>query len=805
MFRNHLKFATRVFLKDKFFSSLNILGLALGIAVSIILLLILQNDLTYDKYHVNHARIFRLGGHLSATGVDFRSARSARELGRILQDELPEVEAFVRANNWDHTLVKYQPSQGGELAFYEENIVRTDSNYFQVFTHQFIAGNPQTCLVDINTLVMTKTTAHRYFGDEPALDKTLLVGGETYKVTGVIEDVPENTHLKFDILLSQLPRERGGLTDNGQIKSEAFWNPDVYLYLLMPNGYKPEDFYAKFPTIFDKYFKSFGDQVGGKYEAILEPLASIHFHSNLDGDEPHGNLSYVYAFTGIGIFIVLLACINYMNLSTAKSVNRAGEIAMKKAMGSSRQALMLSFLSESMLLSLVAFVLAIGLVFFVLQATGFNNLIGRRLQPDFLHNPLLLFGGFGLALFIGLLSGLYPALILPAIPTIKALKGAYKNQKSSLILRKVLITAQFAISIFVVTCTLLMQRQIDYVRNKELGFEKDNVLVLPTPDTVIQHHIDRIKAEMLQNPRIRAATTAYNVPGMGVGGPVLWAEHETGMKQQAFSMMFVGDDYLKTMGIQIAEGRDFQPGKGDAGKGWIVNEAAAKLMGWGKDAIGKKMRWFHDKEDKHVIGVVKDFNFASLHNKVEPLVLLKAEEEGGYLYLKVEGAGLPATINYIREKWASYGPEHPFEYFFLDQRFNEQYKADEVQHMLLSNLAYICIFISLLGLLGLSAFTAAQRTKEIGIRKVHGASVPHIIYLLYKDVMVLVIVAAIIIMPVAIYTISSWMNNFAYRTDLDYPLFAVVALMALLFAFLTVAFHSLKTARTNPVDSLKYE
>lgn len=804
MLKNHLKFAVRVFLKDKFFSTLNILGLAMGIAVSIILLLILQNDLTYDRYHVNAERIYRLGGHLSATGVDFRSARSARELGRILQEEFPEVQSFVRANDWDHTLVKYQPTDGGERAFYEENIVRTDSNYFQIFTHEFIVGDPKTCLVDVNTLVMSESTARRYFGEEAALDKTVLVGDQNYKVTGVIRDVPENTHLKFDIMLSQLV-DREWVVENGQVKSEAFWNPDVFTYLLFPAHYDPQNFYDKFPTIFNKYFKSFGDQVGGKYEAILEPLASIHFHSDLDSDEPHGNLAYVYAFTGIGIFIILLACINYMNLSTAKSVNRAGEIAMKKAMGSSKQSLMLSFLGESILLSLVAFVLAIGLVFVVLEGTAFNGLIGRNLKADFIHNPLLLFGSFGVTLAIGLVSGLYPALILPAIPTIKALKGAYKNQKSSLILRKVLITTQFAISIFVVTCTLLMQKQIDYVRNKELGFEKDNVLVLPMEDTVIRNHIERIKTELLQNPHIKAATTAYNVLGTGIGGPVMWAESETGMKQQAFSMMWVGDEYLKTLGIEITQGRDFQPGKADVDKSFIVNEAAVRLMGWEKDPIGKKIKFFHDKDDKHVVGVVKDFNFASLHNKVEPLILVRAGEEGGHLHLKVDGNDLPATMEYIRSKWAQYDTQHPYEYFFLDQRFNEQYHADEVQHALLSRLAYICIFISLLGLLGLSAFTAAQRTKEIGIRKVHGASVPQIIYLLYKDVMVLVIVAAVIIVPIAIYTITGWMDNFAYRTDLDYLLFAIVAGMALVFAFLTVAFHSLKTARTNPVDSLKYE
>jgi putative ABC transport system permease protein len=804
MLKTHLKFSTRVFLKDKFFSTLNILGLALGIAVSIILLLILQNDLTYDQYHEKHTRIYRLGGHLSATGIDIRVARSARELGKILQDELPEVESCVRANSWDRTLVKYEAG-GEEKAFYEENIVRTDSNYFQIFTHEFIAGNPKTCLVDLNTMVMSESTAKRYFGNENALDKNVIVGDQQYKVTGVIKDVPENTHLKFDILLSQLV-DREWVIENGQLKSEAFWNPDVYTYLLMPENYNPEDFNAKFTPIFTKYFKSFGDQVGGKYEPVLERLDKIHLHSTLEADEPHGNLSYLYAFTGIGFFIILLACINYMNLSTAKSVNRAAEIAMKKTLGSSKRDLVFAFLGESIFLSCIALVLAIGMVYTVLGATSFNSLIDKKLTLDFVHNPLLLFGAMGLTLGIGIVSGLYPAFYLPGIPTIQALKGAFKNQKSSLVLRKVLITTQFAISIFVVVCTLFMQHQIDYVRNTELGFNKENMLLLPIQDTIIEKQIGSIKSDFLQNPNILEATTSYNVLGMNVGGStVMMVESETGMKQQAFSLMFVGDDYIESMGMKLIAGRDFVAGNGDAQKGFIANEAAVKLMGWDKDPIGKKVKFFHDKDDKHILGVVKDFNFNSLHNKVEPLLMVRAGNEGGFLHLKIKGDRLPETMKYIQEKWTSLDPNHPYEYFFLDQRFNEQYRADEIQYKLLSGLSYICIFISLLGLLGLSAFTAAQRTKEIGIRKVHGASIPNIIYLLYKDVMYLVIIAAIIIVPVAYYSITQWLGNFAYKANINYMLFALVALVALLFTFMTVAFHSLRTARTNPVDSLKHE
>ncbi|MFN5170982.1 MAG: ABC transporter permease [Cyclobacteriaceae bacterium] len=805
MFINNLKFSMRVFLKDKSFSILNILGLALGIAVSILLLLILQNDLNYDKHHVNHSRIYRLGGHLQATGVDIQVARSARELGPILKDEFPEVQQVVRANGWGRTLVKYQSKEGEEKSFYEENIVRADSTYFSVFTQAFIAGNPRTCFNGLNNLVVTESTAKKYFGNTDPLNQMLLIDGEERKVTGVIRDVPENTHLKFDILISNF-RDRGWVMDQGKVKSEAFWNPDLYTYLLFPEGYNTQQFYEKFGTIFDKYFRSFGDQVGGKYTPILEPLTSIHFYSKLADDEPRGNIAYLYAFAGVGFFIILLACINYMNLSTAKSINRAGEIAMKKTLGSSRSSLLVSFLSESVFLSFVSLVVAIGLVYFVLIATPFNELIGKNLSLNFLDNPTLLIGSIAITFIIGIISGLYPALYLPSIPTLRALKGAFKNQKSSLVLRKVLTTTQFGISMFVVVCTWLMRDQISYMRSKDLGFSKDNVLIIPIQDTLVQNQITVIKNEFLQNPRIVAASTSYDVIGMGIGGPVMWAEGETGMKQQAFSMMNVGDDYLRTLDLKLLVGRDFLPGpKADIEDAFIVNEAAAKLMGWGSDPIGKKVRFFHGEKDGKVIGMVKDFNFQSLHNRVEPLLIVKPNQEGGFLHLKVKGDGLPTTLEEIKKRWAVLDPNHPFEYFFLDQKFDEQYRADETQQKLLAVLSWVCIFISLLGLLGLSAFAAVQRTKEIGIRKVHGASVPQIIYLLFKEVLLSVVIAAVAIVPVAYYIVSKWMSNFAYQTQINYWLFAMVATLAIVLAFLTVAVHSFNTARMNPVSSLRSE
>ena len=467
----------------------------------------------------------------------------------------------------------------------------------------------------------------------------------------------------------------------------------------------------------------------------------------------------------------------------------------------------MSFLGESVFLSFISLLVAVELVLLILNVTSFNSLIDKNLTADFLTNPVLLFGSLGITLFIGVLSGLYPAFYLPSVPTLSALKGSFKNRRSSHLLRKVLITTQFAISIFVVVCTLFMQDQIDFMRNKDLGFSNENVLVLPIQDSLVQNNLAAIKTEFLQNPKITSAATSYSVLGMGVNGPVMWAEGETGeMKQQQFSSIAVDDSYFNTMSIEVIKGRSFQPGPtADIDNIFIVNEAAAKLMGWGDDPVGKKIRWFHGEKDGQVIGMVKDFNFESLHNPIEPLIIVKSRDEGGFLHLKISGDNLPETMAYIREKWAVYDPNHPFEYFFLDQRFNEQYRADETQYKLLSNLSYICIFISLLGLLGLSAFTAAQRTKEIGIRKVHGASIPRIIYLLYKDVMYLVLIAAFLVIPASFYIVSKWMGNFAYQTTLSYMTFGAVTALALIFAFLTVGFHSLKTARTNPVESLKYE
>lgn len=793
----HLKFAIRYFLKDKFFSTLNVLGLALGISVGIILLLILQNDLTYDQHHTQHERIYRLGARQQMTGDDFSGAITARELGLWLQEEFPEIERVVRVETWGRTLVKLAEEESEE-ARYEENIIRTDSTFFQVFTHSFLAGNPSTCLTDQNAIVLTRSVAEKYFGDDEALNKTLLIDNSLRKVTAVIEDVPENSHLKFGMILSHLPDR------SFKEKSESYWNPDVYTYLLVNEQFHPQALYDKFPAFYNRHLKFTGDRVGGKYTPILEPLASIHFHSSLQSDMPQGNLTNLYALTGIGILIILLACINYMNLSTAKSSMRAGEIAIKKTLGSGARSLTVSFFVESLLLSFLSLGVAIVLVVVVLYATPFPQLIGKTLSFDFFNNSLLLLGSLAIAVSIGLLSGLYPAIILPAIPAIKALKGNFKNGQQGSVLRFTSTGIQFIISIFTVACVLLMQDQIRFVSGKDLGFDKENILVLPLQDTLVKKQAANIKNDFLVHPTVVSVTTAESVMGMEntLQKWVMWAESDTGMKMQGFRVFFVGDDYLKTMGIKLLEGRDFQPG--EKSLVFLANETAANAMGW-KDAIGKKVRFYQATEDNRIIGVVKDFNFNSLHNPMEPTLICKIPQEDlGFIQVRVKG-NLPEILNYAQEKWKSYGSKYPFEYFFIDQEFDKQYKADVQQGKLLKILSGICIFISLLGLIGLAAFQATRRIKEIGIRRVLGAKVSQIILLLSKEVLMTLLLAVLLATPITLWAITHWLEGFAYRMEIDYLIFVQVAGVSLCMIVLVVLIQSLKSAQANPIDSLKQE
>lgn len=791
---NNLRFAFRIFLKDKFFSALNILGLALGIAVSMILMLILRNDLNYDKHYVNHERIYRLGSHYVIPDVDVYLGWTARELAPILRQTYPEIEQLARIRPLEHRLVSVDPKK-----FFEEGVAQTDSNYFKVFTHNFIAGDVNTCLADPGSVVITHSIALKYFGSANVVGEVLTVNKEQRTVTAVIEDLPANTHFKFDILIADLSEDRGwsaGTTEEGKPISLVMWNPDVYTYMVLPENYDVNNFYNRFAGIYNEYF--IDDEVGGEGHAntpILEPLATIHFSETGAPEE----LRALVAFAAIGSLIVLLACINYMNLSTAKAVKRATEITVKRLSGSRKAQLVLSLLSESMLLSVISFLLAIGLVYTVIDHV--NLLINKTLTLDTVTVLISLL----IAIAIGLLSGVYPAFYLTNIPVIQTLKGTFKNSKSALLLRRSLITVQFGISIFVVVCTLLMSNQMHFIRTKSLGFDKDNLLVVPIYDNVAKQSV-AIQNEIRQLPGVVTTAMSGTLLGTGVGMEQMFAEGPKGMEQHGFLALYIDDGYLEMLGIELVQGRMFEKGEGIEEDGlYLATEAAVKLMGWGDDALGKQVSFWGDQNHGKVIGVVKDFNVSALHIGIDPMFIIKGHYSPGNIHIKLTGEDIPETVASVKKVMSGFDNEHPFEYFFLDQKYDQQYKADVDRNIMLSILSYVCVFISLLGLLGLSAFSAVQRTKEIGIRKVLGANLGGILVLLSKDILLLVILASVVAMPLGWYVINGWLDGFAYRAPLNYLLFAIITIAAIMFVVFITALQSWKTATANPVDSLKYE
>ena len=805
MLRNHFKFALRIFLKDGAYSILNLLGLTLGISVGIILLLYLQNELSYDQHHEKKEQIYRFSNHLQAPPVDFNVCRNARELAPILMEEVPGVMNYVRFLDYDRTLVKVGEEEDARQ-FYEDRIFETDTSLLSVFSHQVIEGNPNTCLEGPGKVVLTESIAKKYFGNQSPMGEVLFFsrGGKRI-VSAVISDLPDNSHLKYNILLSEISKRQWvEEAEEPMRKSEAFWNTGVYTYLLMSKEYNPQDIKEHFKVVFEKYFRPFADRIGGTATPRLEPLTDIHFQSKLENDEPQGNIAYVYTFAVVGFFIILLACINYMNLATARSVIRTEEIGMRKVMGDTRLHLFTSILFEAMILSFFAMILAVIISFVVLEFSPFNQWIDRALNMDFINNPVLTLGVIGLTLFVGLISGIYPAWYIPNVPIISALKGHNSSRQSGVLLRKVLIILQFTVSIFVVIATTLMSGQIDFLKNADLGFNVENVILIDAQEESTFSKMEIIKSEALKNPNVISAATAWGVPGGDLSSQVFLVEVEGEMKQQDISTIYAGKDYLNTIGFELLQGRNFRNDELPA-RSFIVNEALAKRLGWNENILEQRIRFFHGEQDVPIVGVIKDFHFQSLHNPITPLLILPSREQAGTLHIRVRGQGLEGTLDYLEEVVTSADPSRPFEYHFLDQEFEAQYRADQIQHQLISTLSRICIFISLLGLIGLSAFTIGQKAKEISIRKALGASVASILLLFSRSYVKLIIIALILSIPLAGYVIDDWMAGFAYQMPFTWYYYLLPGLIVVSMGLLTVVIQSLKSARANPVEGLRNE
>lgn len=780
------------------------LGLSLGISVGIVLFLYLQHELSYDQHFPKHKEIYRYTAHMKAQGADFNTATSSRRMAPILKTDLPEVIDFVRFLSAGQPMVSRELN-GEVRQFYEDQVFHTDSTIFNVFDHKIIEGNPATCLAGPSKVVLTKSTAEKYFGTESAVGKLLKFNNnETREVTAIISDLPDNTHLQYDVLLSDIPRIT--YDDNGEAErtSEIFWNPSCYTYLLMPKSYDAQSFYDKFPDIYDKTYKTFALRIEGSVEPDLQRLDEIHFAEGKDGDQPTGNMSYVIAFAIVGIFIILLACINYMNLTTAQSVNRTNEIGIRKVLGKTKLGLFSNVMIEAITMAVIAMVLANLLTLILLELTSFNSLINKDLSINYFSNYWLIFAVLSITFLIGLVSGIYPALYIPSVPVAVALKGTFTSDQAGSLMRKGLITFQFVISLFVLICTVLMDRQIKYMTQMDMGFDTENTVLINVQDSTTEARIPVIKEELMKNPNIIGATNSYGVPGRGLNGPVMMIEKDSGMVQQFVHTLYAGRGYLDLMNIEMVDGRTFrEESENDYMKSYLVNESGAKEFGWGKEAIGKKIKYFHGEEEFRIIGVFKDFNFESLHNPITPMFITLDSDLGGTFYVKIKSGDLSETLQYIEDVWTRFDTKHPFDYTFIDQEFAEQYKSDQIQQQLISVLSYISIFVSMLGLIGLSAFTASRKAKEISIRRILGANITGIILLFSREFIQLMIVAVVIAIPLADYAIVEWMSGFAYTMSISWLYFALPALLVLAVGLLTVVIQSFNAAKNNPVLGLR--
>lgn len=806
MIGNYIISASRNFSRNKFYSIINILGLSLGLTATFFILLYLNDELGYDKHFKNYERIYRLEGDFTINNKHDRFAVSSSAMAPALKIEFPEVEKFCRFASNDNVVLKYN-----EKEFFEKKILFSDSTASDIFSLKFVEGTPDKSLNEPFSIIMSRSSATKYFGNEQAYGKTLITGsGNSFKVSGVFEDLPDNTHLKFDMLMSMTTLAKLFGSDRfNSLEPEAFWNVGMYSYILLKPNSSISAIQDKFPTVYNKYMKEIGDQINASFELVTTRLDKIHHTSKLAGDEPVGSMAYIYVFAAVAVFILLLASINYMNLATARAATRAREVGLRKVVGANRSQLASQFLSESVLLSAAALLISFALMQLLLPA--FNELSGKKLTFSLMSDPGILIGIIGITLLTGFLSGLYPAVVLSSFQPAMVLKGKLHVGSKGTWMRKVLVTFQLVISVVMITGTLVIYNQLTFMRNADVGFDKNNVMVVEVQDTTFRKKINNFREELLQNPSVLASSMSRGVPGGGNGIQVMRVEKDNKMQEYALNLIPCDYEFPELLKLEFIAGRSFNREMGtDKNEAVIINESTAKAMGWGKNALGKKIHYGFELDGSggqmlKVIGVVKDFNYTSLHNKIEPLVMFIPQFPFDILTIRLKPGHSQKTIDYIQDKWNEFGANRPFDYYFLDKDYESKYQSESKLGTVFATFAGLSIFIALLGLLGLSSFIAMQRSKEIGIRKVLGSSVEGILRMLYRESVILVLIACGVAIPLAHYFLNDWLDNFAYHTQITWVTYLLAAVTSFVVAIISVSFHAIKAATANPVNSIKYE
>ncbi len=799
MLKNYLKIAWRNILKTKGYSAINIGGLAVGMACFLLIALFIKHELSYDRYHKNFDNIYRVIHTYEKDNSDSYQVWGNAPIGPTLKTDFSEVVEKVQFSGRSSSLLSY-----GERSFQEDNCFYVDASVFGVFSWKLIAGNPETALEAPYSIVLTESMAQKYFGDEDPMGKTLEgIGGraadDTYTVTGVMQDVPSNSHFTFDFLMSMSSfyQTRPGIFDS--------WGyVDFYTYFLVPEQFDKDVFLSKIPAFLTKH-EAFTDEY--YYNMDIEPLKDTYLRSKA-GRQPGvtGSLANVYIFAVIGLFILVIACINFMNLATARSMERAKEVGIRKVIGAHRSGLIYQFFGESLVM--VTFAALIGLGIVTLSIPWMQEFTGKNFLPSDIFNLPILFIYIATALLTGLLAGSYPALILSRFTPVSVLKGLFRNAPKGANLRRSLVVFQFSLSIALIACTAIVYFQLSFILNKDLGFERERMLVINfNGDDEVLDRLETIKEQFVSLNEVQSAAASRTVPGTHFPNAGTYVESSQGKMITKDPALFEVDiDFISHYGIEMVAGRAYSRDfPADTISSLILNEAAAKLYGYAdpEHIIGKRFeQWSREGQ---VIGVTKDFNYQSLHQKVEPLAIRIQPFVSGYLSLKVQSNNLSATVAKIKDKWEDLVPHRQFQASFLDESFNQQYEADIRFKKLFTLFSCLAILIACLGLLGLATYSATQRTKEIGIRKVLGAEALNIVGLLSKDFLKLVSLAIIISIPFSWYAMHEWLERYAYQIKIHWWVFALSGLIALLIAVFTVSFLAIKASNANPVKSLRTE
>jgi len=821
MLSNYIKIALRTILRNKLHSFINIMGLSIGLACAILLFLFVRDELSYDRYHSKHDRIYMVQANYKSGAVEKYGIFSSLALGPALKDEYPVIEESVRTF-FSGGLYFIDPK--GEV-IREDGVYYADPGLFRIFDYRFIYGTPDGALDSPDTIVLSHSFAKKYFGDNNPLGKILKRNnGSSYIVRGVYKDLPRNSFRRFRafITMNNLKEVLGGSDVQNNRDPRAFFRrvSFTHTYILLEENADIESIKTDYKRFKEKYYAEFGRETNRDMEPVFVPLDDVYLRDGASPGAVSPTLVHIYILSALAIFILIIACINYMNLATASSAGRAREVGVRKSLGASKSSLIRLFLSESMVITIVS--LVISLVLIELFFSAFNDLTGKELTFSVFKEPAVLTGLIIISLVVGLLSGSYPAFSLSSYNTVQVIKGEIKSKTGKGLLRKILVIVQFSISIIVIMSTMLLSDQMDYIRYKDLGFNKENILtIIPdglklTPgDSNENDRLNAFMSEIRGNSNILAVTrSSISTAGLGAWATNGKVEDPKGeLIRKKFYYVLADFDYIDLMQMKILEGRSFsREMETDESSSVLVNETLVKEMGWGDSAIGKRMQLEIVGEAKNVkvIGVLKDFHFRSLHNELVPQVVLLDTDASQIVMpvisIKIMPENMDKTIEFLEAKWREINPMQPFEYNFLDDIIRRQYISEERLNTIFNYFVYICISISCLGLFALSSFVAEKKTKEIGIRKVHGASVWEIINKLSYDFIKLVIISSIIAWPIAYYIMNELLINlFSYRTSINPWIFVITACIAIAIALITISYHVIKAAVQNPVKALRYE